>query len=100
MEKKLKLEEYYSYYLSLHLTRGCKIFHLIGQFMTIFFVIWCFFSGKLAMLLFFPFVVYPFAWAGHFIFEKNNPAAFSDPARAKICDWLMFKDILTGKVKL
>jgi hypothetical protein len=51
------------------------------------------------MLVFAPFVVYPFAWTGHFFFEKNKPAAFSDPIKAKICDFLMFKDVLTGKIK-
>lgn len=46
-----------------------------------------------------PFIVYPFAWFGHFYYEKNKPAAFSDPIKSKICDWLMFKDIITGKIK-
>jgi len=47
-----------------------------------------------------PFIVYPFAWSGHFLFEKNEPAAFKDPVKAKICDWIMFKDIILGKVKI
>jgi len=50
-------------------------------------------------LIFVPFVVYPFAWIGHIYFEKNKPAAWSNPIKAKICDWLMTKDILTGKIK-
>jgi hypothetical protein len=49
-------------------------------------------------LLLTPFVVYPFAWTGHFVFEKNEPAAFSHPLWAKACDWVMLKDILTGKI--
>jgi len=47
-----------------------------------------------------PFIIYPFAWLGHFFFEKNEPAAFSDPLKAKISDWLMFRDILLGKIKI
>jgi len=46
-----------------------------------------------------PLVVYPFAWSGHYFFEKNTPAAFKNPLYAKISDWIMFKDILTGKLK-
>jgi hypothetical protein len=50
------------------------------------------------LLIFAPFVVYPFAWSGHFFFEKNKPAAFKDPVKAKIADWIMLFDILRGKV--
>jgi hypothetical protein len=52
------------------------------------------------MLLLAPFLIYPFAWSGHFFFEKNKPAAFKRPLWAKASDWVMFKDILTGKVKI
>jgi hypothetical protein len=51
------------------------------------------------MLVFAPFIIYPFAWTGHFFFEKNKPAAFSDPVKAKISDFIMLKDVLTGKIK-
>jgi hypothetical protein len=49
-------------------------------------------------LLLTPFIVYPFAWSGHYFFEKNQPAAFKDPIKAKISDWMMLWDILRGKV--
>jgi len=47
-----------------------------------------------------PFIIYPFAWSGHYFFEKNKPAAFSNPIKAKICDWIMFKDIIIGRLSL
>jgi hypothetical protein len=72
----------------------------LGQCATIAFVIACLTTNKFLFLIATPFVVYPFAWTGHFLFEKNEPAAFKDPVKAKICDWIMFKDILLGKVKL
>jgi len=56
--------------------------------------------NSLILLIFAPFIIYPFAWSGHYIFEKNSPAAFRDPAKAKIADWLMFKDILFGRIKI
>ena len=46
-----------------------------------------------------PFIVYPFAWTGHYLFEKNQPAAFSDPAKAKISDWMMFRDMIIGRIE-
>ena len=52
------------------------------------------------LLLAAPFIVYPFAWSGHYFFEKNEPAAFSAPVKAKISDWMMFRDILLGRLKI
>ena len=46
-----------------------------------------------------PFIVYPFAWSGHFFFEKNTPAAWTNPIKAKVCDWKMTWDTLTGKLE-
>ena len=41
---------------------------------------------------------YGFAWVGHFFFEKNRPATFKHPLSSFVGDWVMFKDILTGKI--
>ena len=42
---------------------------------------------------------YAFAWVGHFFFEKNRPATFRHPFYSFAGDWVMFKDILTGKIR-
>ncbi|MBY0235069.1 MAG: DUF962 domain-containing protein, partial [Burkholderiaceae bacterium] len=39
------------------------------------------------------------AWLGHFVFEKNKPATFRYPLYSLMGDWVMFKDMLIGKVK-
>jgi hypothetical protein len=54
----------------------------------------------LPLLVLLPFIVYPFAWAGHFIFEHNEPAAFRNPLMAKLSDWRMLFDICRGKIPL
>jgi hypothetical protein len=95
----MSLEEYYKHYLSLHQNKWCRRFHVLGQVFTIMFVLFCI-KVNLFLLVFAPFVVYPFAWSGHYFFEKNKPAAFKDPIKAKICDWIMLKDILVGRIKL
>ena len=41
---------------------------------------------------------YGFAWVGHFFFEKNRPATFSHPVYSFAGDWVMFKDILIGRI--
>jgi hypothetical protein len=40
-----------------------------------------------------------FAWIGHFFLEKNRPATFTYPLYSFMGDWVMFKDIITGKIK-
>ena len=95
----MEMKKYYQYYLSLHQSPKCRLLHYIGQWVTIFFVAWCL-MGNWYMLVLSPFVIYPFAWSGHYFFEKNKPAAFSDPLKAKLSDWMMFRDISLGKVSI
>jgi len=42
---------------------------------------------------------YAFAWVGHFFFEHNRPATFTHPLWSFMGDWVMWKDILTGKIR-
>jgi len=56
-------------------------------------------TQKWALLLLLPVIGYGFAWIGHFVFEKNRPATFTYPLFSFMGDWVMFKDMLTGKVK-
>jgi len=43
---------------------------------------------------------YGFAWIGHFGFEKNRPASFKRPLYSFRGDWVMWRDILTGRIPL
>ena len=95
----VKFSEYYTHYLMLHKNKWCRRFHILGQIATIAFVFGCIEMSIWGALLLTPFIVYPFAWTGHYIFEKNEPAAFKNPLWAKACDWIMLKDIIIGKIK-
>ena len=46
-----------------------------------------------------PLMGYGFAWVGHFFFEKNKPATFTYPLWSLIGDWVMYKDILIGRIR-
>jgi hypothetical protein len=100
MSELMTFGEYYEHYLTLHQNKWTRRLHVLGQLATIAYVGYVVSQGLWPFLLAAPFVVYPFAWTGHFVFEKNKPAAFSRPLWAKACDWVMLKDILTGKIKL
>ena len=95
----MTFQEYYQYYLTLHQNKWTRRLHMLGQLATILFIIGVVYFSLWPLLLLSPFVVYPFAWSGHYFFEKNKPAAFSNPLWAKACDWVMLKDILTGKLE-
>jgi len=95
----MSFKEYYQYYLALHQNKWNRRLHVLGNLTTVAFVALCILQSLWFVLLLTPFIVYPFAWTGHFFFEKNKPAAFSNPLWAKACDWVMLKDIFTGKIR-
>jgi hypothetical protein len=51
-----------------------------------------------ALLLAVPLAGYGFAWVGHFVFERNRPATFQYPVYSLIGDFVLFRDILIGRV--
>jgi|TARA_Y100000296_G_C5116442_1_gene227991 hypothetical protein len=95
----MTFNEYYQYYLSLHQNKWCRRIHVLGNIATLVYIGAVVYFGVWLLLLLVPFVVYPFAWSGHFFFEKNKPAAWSNPLKAKACDWKMMWDMLRGKIK-
>ena len=95
-----EIDEYYTHYLDLHTHPKCRLLHFIGQLFTLIVLGAFVYTGSWIYLFISPFVVYPFAWSAHFIFEKNKPAAFNDPIKTKICDFRMFIEILRGKLSI
>jgi hypothetical protein len=96
--QKLTFKEYYLYYLTLHKNPTNRLLHVVGNLFTAVYIFSCLYSGNLIFLIFSPLVVYPFAWSGHFFFEKNKSAAWSHPLWAKACNWLMIWDMARGRL--
>ena len=94
----MTFKEYYTHYLSLHQNKWCRLLHVTGQLATVTYIVYMIYNSMWFGLLGAPFVVYPFAWSGHFFFEKNKPAAWSKPLWAKACDWLMLRDMLLRRL--
>jgi len=95
----MRFKTYYNHYLSLHTRQITRLLHCAGNIATIAFVASVFLKDwSLWWLLLTPFVVYPFAWTGHFLFEKNEPAAMKDPVLAKLSDWRMMWDMMRGRL--
>lgn len=92
--------EFYPYYLNEHANPHCRQLHFVGSWLVLGVIATSIVSGTWSLLWLIPVVGYGFAWVGHFFFEKNRPATFRHPFYSLLGDWVMFKDILVGKVSL
>lgn len=90
--------EFYPYYLSEHSDRTCRRLHFIGTSLVIALALATALTGMRWLLLLIPFAGYGLAWLGHFVFEKNRPATFQHPFYSLRGDFVMYKDMLTGKI--
>lgn len=90
--------EFYPFYLTQHADRMCRRAHFLGSSMAL---------GALAQYVVSmnPWWIvaalvagYGGAWIGHFMFEKNRPATFSQPLYSFCGDWVMYWQMLTGKL--
>lgn len=100
MSKKYNsFSEFYPFYLSQHENGHCQRLHFIGSLCIILLIIYVLVFGHPSLLWFIPVIGYGFAWLGHFIFEKNKPATFTHPFYSLMGDWVMFKDMLIGKIR-
>jgi hypothetical protein len=92
--------EFYPFYLSEHSNRTCRRLHFVGSLLVLGFLATALASGNAWWLLGMPLAGYGFAWVGHFGFEHNRPATFRHPLYSLAGDWVMFWQILTGRIRL
>ena len=93
-------QEFYPYYLNEHTDRRCRRTHFVGSCLVLAVVTTAVLTGRGWWLLAAPVVGYGCAWIGHFAFEQNRPATFKFPVYSLMGDWVMFGDILRGKIKI
>lgn len=93
-------KSFYPFYLSEHQNVDCRRLHFIGSSLVLALIIFILLTKQWKLLWLLPLLGYGFAWLGHFIFEKNRPATFKYPFYSLWGDWVMFKDILIGKISL
>lgn len=98
--KKYKtLKEFYPFYLSEHRNTISRNLHFTGTALLILILIYALITREWMLLWLIPLVGYGFAWVGHAFFEKNKPATFTYPFFSLASDFIMFWDILTGRIK-
>ena len=91
--------EFYPYYLSEHADPRCRRMHFVGTLLVIATAVAALFTQRLMLLWLMPLFGYGFAWLGHALFEKNRPATFSYPLYSLLGDFVMFGQILTGRLR-
>jgi hypothetical protein len=90
--------DFYPYYLSEHRNRTCRQLHFAGSTLVLGIIVAAAFTRNAWLLLLVPLAGYGFAWVGHFVFEKNRPATFKHPWYSLMGDWVMYWQLLTGKI--
>ncbi|MGQ7275124.1 Mpo1-like protein [Marinobacter sp. V034] len=91
--------EFYPYYLEEHRDPTCRRLHFVGSGLVLLVIAVALISRQWGYLLLLPVIGYGFAWVGHFFFEKNRPATFKHPLYSLLGDWVMFRDMLTGRIR-
>jgi hypothetical protein len=94
-----RFADFYPFYLSEHANRTSRRLHVVGTGLVILTFLIALVSARYRLLWLLPVLGYGFAWAGHFFFEKNRPATFRHPFYSLAGDFVMFKDVLTGKIR-
>jgi hypothetical protein len=92
--------DFYPFYLGEHVNRTCRRLHFIGSCGVLALLALAIWNRNAWFVLGALVCGYGFAWIGHFFFEKNRPATFKHPFYSFAGDWVMFKDILIGRIRL
>jgi hypothetical protein len=94
-----RFAEFYKDYLAEHRDTTCRRLHFLGTALTLIILVVTLVLQQWLLLLAMPLVGYGFAWCGHFFFEKNCPTTFYHPLYSLAADFVMFRDILIGRIR-
>ena len=99
MARFASFREFYPFYLAEHANRTCRRLHVVGLTLAIACVVALTVTGNWWWLVAALFCGYGFAWIGHFFFEHNRPATFRHPIYSLAGDWVMYGQMLSGKIR-
>jgi hypothetical protein len=91
--------DFYPFYLSEHSHPVCRRLHFVGTVLVLACLVAAAITGAAWWLLAAPLAGYGFAWIGHFFFEHNRPATFSHPWYSLAGDLVLFRDMLSGRIR-
>lgn len=89
-------EEFWPFYVREHSNKLNRTLHVIGTSAALGCVAAAAITRRPLLLLAAPVIGYGFAWAGHFLVQKNKPATFEYPLWSLRGDFDMLKRTLLG----
>jgi hypothetical protein len=96
-------EEFWPYYVSQHLHPMTRTMHVAGTSLAILAIVAAVVFWAPLLLIGVPFLGYGFAFASHFIWEKNKPATFGHPVWSFRADlrqlWKAYAGALASDVR-
>jgi hypothetical protein len=94
-----RFADFYPFYLSEHSNRTNRRLHFLGTSLGVAALAHSLSTLNFWWLLAGVVAGYGCAWIGHFFVEKNRPATFTYPLYSFMGDWVMWKDMLVGKIR-
>lgn len=97
------LKSFYLYYLTEHQDRVCRGLHFTGTTLLLISFLYFLWTAiqlepQWLYLVLVPVLGYGFAWVGHAVFERNKPATFTYPLFSLGSDFIMWWDMLRGRL--
>jgi len=90
--------EFYPFYLGEHANRMTRRLHFTGSALSLLCLVLLIVTANLWWLAAALVAGYGFAWISHMRIEKNRPATFKHPLYSFMGDWVMFWQMLTGRI--
>jgi hypothetical protein len=98
MQTYASFAQFYPFYLSEHAKRSTRRLHFLGSSLALLCLLALVFTGSPWWFLAGLVAGYGFAWGSHMMVEKNRPATFQYPLYSFMGDWVMFWQMLTGRI--
>jgi hypothetical protein len=96
-------EEFWPYYVSQHLHPMTRAMHVLGTTQAILAIVVAVVFRAPIVLIGVPVLGYGFAFASHFVWEKNKPASFGHPVWSFRADlrqlWKAYAGLLAAEVR-